>query len=111
MRTAIAMALAACTAAEHVDPERDRCEIEAELRGAECAVVYQFAAPYPNELGYVELCVPERYLDDAQARYGVAHPSESPRFEQYTHGLVDPPCFWCASPGANALNGCWQVEP
>lgn len=56
---------------------------------------------------HVEKCVPERYLLDAQRMHGAAWPSDHERFAKYTLGLVDPPCFWCAAPGANALDGCW----
>lgn len=102
-----------CAATDHVEiaPDEDLCEREAALRGAECATVYAFAEPADNELGHVEKCTPERYLVDAQRRHGIAWPSDSDRFTDITKGLVDPKCFWCISPGANAYDGCWLVTP
>lgn len=105
----------ACTHVE-VAPMDDVCEREAALRGAECATVREFARPALNDLGHVELCVPARLVDAAEAINGPSRPSTSERFVGWTKGLVDPPCFWCCGPecgaGANAYNGSFcEVTP
>jgi hypothetical protein len=112
----IALGFLSCAAScgGHVEafPDESVCVREAALRGAECAVVYAFAEPALNDLGHVELCVPERYLEDAERRHGPSWPSDHERFTRVTQGLVAPRCFW-ACPGivgANALNGSWVPE-
>lgn len=103
------LSCSACVGAAppEVFPDESICVREAEARGAECATVYAFAQPALNDLGHVELCVPERYLAEAEAKHGPSWPSDHERFTRITQGLVDPKCFWCASPGANAFNGCF----
>ena len=119
MRAAVLIALAACTTVDRIDdhvdvnPDQDRCEIEAALRGAECAVVYEFARQSRSHLGNVELCVPARYLGAAEIENGPSWPSDDERFTKYTHGLIDPPCFWVcpAVVGCNAFDSCFCLEP
>lgn len=109
----VALAVSCLTASEVDTPDisdgKNICQREAEKRGAECATVYAFAQPWPNPLGHWEMCTPERYLEEAQQMHGVAWPSDDARFEQFTQGFVDPPCFWAcpAIIGANAYNGAY----
>lgn len=99
-------------AGEHVPAgESSACEQLAAERGAECATVRQFAMRVDYPPRPVELCVPDRFIEDAEQAHGISWPSRDDRFRPYAAVGVDPPCFWCASPGANALDGCWGVVP
>jgi hypothetical protein len=72
--------------------------------GVTCAHVYEFAAiSEDNPLGHVELCVDEDDLDLAQAYYGRARLSTSPRFDKANL------CIYGCEPheGCNAYGGCF----
>jgi hypothetical protein len=104
-------ALLGCAADVEAFPDESVCVREAEARNAECATVYEFAM-LATPFRHVELCVPERYLADAERRHGPSWPSDHERFTRVTQGLVDPLCFW-ACPGivgANAFNGSWVPD-
>jgi hypothetical protein len=102
-------ALVGCTAVEDAVPAGDESACERASPSGICGVVYGFAAPADNELGHVELCVRDGDLEAAEALYGPARPSWSPRFEPYATLHIDPPCFWCCAGecgrGANAYSG------
>lgn len=105
------LSCAACAADVEAFPDESLCVREAEARGAECAVVYEFAMLATPER-HVEKCVPDRFLEDAERAHGPSWPSDDERFTRYTRGLIDPPCFWGGvGPGCNAYDGCWQVTP
>lgn len=91
---------------------RDECEARVQELGnygAMCATVYAFDAPAANPLGHVEGCVPDVYLDEAQAKYGPAHPSTDPRFA----GVAMPPCIWTCPEvvDCNAYDSCLCPSP
>lgn len=108
--------VAGCAELENVEPSSDTslCE-RLKPAGSECATVYEFAEPASNELGHVEMCVPDRYLEEAESLHGLARPSTDPRFTKYTDGLVRPPppfppCWWqCPATveGCNAYDTCY----
>lgn len=103
----LALLLASCTEIVEVATEPDDfvgvaeayCKAHPELP---CGRVYTCATPADNELGQVEICVPQ-FLDvsAAEATYGACEPTAR-------HiGL----CWWCCgegcTAGCNALTGCW----
>jgi hypothetical protein len=104
---------AAIDAGRPVSPvTRAECETRAREMagyGAVCATVYMFDAPADNPLGHVEGCVPEIYLDEAQAKYGAARPSNDPRFA----GDAEPPCIWTCPEvvDCNAYDSCLCPGP
>ena len=74
-----------------------------------CGKVYQCDTPADNELGFVEICVPQ-FMDIsvAEATYGACKLSTSPRLKDANL------CWWCCGEGCgagcNALTSCYCPE-
>ena len=86
--------------------------------GVTCGQVYEFSALADNPIGHVEMCVLEQDLPAAEARYGRARLSSSPRFD---NGNLCIHCCGddCPARGANAYSGtfcpgvplsAWDIE-
>lgn len=82
--------------------------IKAQFDVDECGVVYEFKRPANTPSGWTEFCVPGRLLSLAESMYGPGEPS--PRFDEYTQGLYEPPCAY-ACPSANGCNAYRDTDP
>ena len=116
MRWLALIALLGCKQiAEDADPTGDVVDLADAYCAAHpelpCGKVYMCEAPADNELGHIEICIPQFYsVQLAEAVYGQCELSPHPRFDD---GNL---CWWCCGDGCtrgcNALNGCFcEVQP